>query len=67
MLKQTQITTEFLEDMLKVDIENSHSEQNISGILAGFSLGSVVALLFVNPSKTVSIMFICSILSIWFF
>ncbi len=67
MLKQTQITTKFLEEMLKVDIENSHSEQNISGILAGFSLGSVVALLFVNLSKTVSIMFICSILSSWFF
>ena len=67
IIKQEQITTKFLEETLKVDIENSQSEQNISGILAGFSLGSVVALLFVAPSKIVSIMFICSILSSWFF
>ena len=67
MIKQNQITIEFLEESLKVDIENSHSEQNISAILAGFSLGSIVALLFVEPSKIVSIMFISSIFSSWFF
>lgn len=67
MIKQEQITIEFLEETLKVDIENSHSEQNISAILAGFSLGSIVALLFVEPSKIVTIMFISSISSSWFF
>jgi hypothetical protein len=67
MIKKKQITIEFLEEALKVDIENSHSEQNISAILAGFSLGSIVALLFVEPSKIVSIMFISSIFSSWLF
>ena len=67
MIKQEHITIEFLEETLKVDIENSHSEQNISAILAGFSLGSIVALLFVEPSKIVTIMFISSISSSWFF
>jgi hypothetical protein len=67
MIKQEDITIEFLEETLKVDIENTHSEQNISAILAGFSLGSIVALLFVEPSKIVTIMFISSISSSWFF
>lgn len=67
MMKQDQITIEFLEETLKVDIENSHSEQNISAILAGFSLGAIVALLFVEPSRIVTIMFISSISSSWFF
>ena len=67
MIKQVQITREFLEDTLKVDIENSQSEQNVSAILAGFSLGSIVALLFVEPSKIVTVMFISSISSSWFF
>ena len=41
MIKQDQITIEFVEETLKVDIENSHSAQNISAILAGFSLGQL--------------------------
>ena len=67
MIKQDDITIKFLEETLKFDIENSHSEQNISGLLAGFSLGSVVALLFVEPSRIVTVMFLFSILSSWFF
>jgi hypothetical protein len=67
MIKKDNITIEFLEETLKFDIENSSSEQTISGLLAGFSLGAVVALLFVQPSTIVTVMFIFSILSSWFF
>ena len=61
------ISDEFLLKTLKTDIELSQSEQNLSAILAGFSLGSVVALLFIERNIIVSIMFACSIIASWLF
>jgi len=61
------ISDEFLLKTLETDIELSQSEQNLSAILAGFSLGSVVALLFIESSILVSIMFACSIVASWLF
>ena len=65
--KKEYIDYEFLKKTLNQDIENQTSELNISSLLAGFSLGAVVALLFVKPSTIVTIMFICSIFSSWLF
>ncbi len=61
------ISDEFLLKTLETDIEFSQSEQNLSAILAGFSLGAVVALLFIESSILVSIMFACSIVASWLF
>lgn len=61
------IDEEFLIKTLETDIDFTQSEQNLSAILAGFSLGSVVALLFIESSILVSIMFACSIIASWFF
>lgn len=61
------ITTDFLIKTIENNIEFSQSEQNLSAILAGFSLGSVVALLFIKSSIYVTIMFACSILASWLF
>ena len=61
------ISDKFLLKTLETDIELSQSEQNLSAILAGFSLGSVVALLFIESSTLVSIMFACSIIASWLF
>ena len=61
------INEDFLLKTLETDIEFSQAEQNLSAILAGFSLGSVVALLFIDSSILVSIMFACSIVASWLF
>jgi hypothetical protein len=61
------INEDFLLKTLETDIEFSQSEQNLSAILAGFSLGAVVALLFIESSILVSTMFACSIAASWLF
>jgi hypothetical protein len=61
------INEDFLLKTLETDIDFSQSEQSLSAILAGFSLGSVVALLFIESSVLVSIMFACSIIASWLF
>jgi len=66
-LHKEDINESFLVKTLKTDIEFSQSEQNLSAILAGFSLGSVVALLFIERNIIVSIMFACSIIASWLF
>lgn len=43
------------------------SELNLSAILAGFALGAVVALLFVDTSNLVRAMFVLSITASWIF
>lgn len=67
IFKKENIDYDFLKKTLNQDIENNISELHISSLLAGFSLGAVVALLFVKPSTIVTIMFICSIFSSWLF
>ena len=66
-LHKEDINESFLLKTLETDIEFSQSEQNLSAILAGFSLGSVVALLFIESNIIVSIMFACSIIASWLF
>ena len=66
-LHKEDINESFLLKTLETDIEFSQSEQNLSAILAGFSLGSVVALLFIERNIIVSIMFACSIIASWLF
>jgi hypothetical protein len=66
-LHKEDINESFLLKTIETDIEFSQSEQNLSAILAGFSLGSVVALLFIERNIIVSIMFACSIIASWLF
>lgn len=66
-LHKEDINESFLIKTLETDIEFSQSEQNLSAILAGFSLGSVVALLFIESNFIVSVMFACSIIASWLF
>jgi hypothetical protein len=52
IIKKKDINSEFLIKSLEYEIENCSSEQNLSGILAGFSLGSVAAIFLTQKPET---------------
>ena len=61
-LEQADFTKELLLKALTADCKGATDNANLNGILSGFSLGAVVALLFVEHSMLVSAMFVLSII-----
>ena len=52
IIKKKDISEKFLIKSLEYEIESCSSEQNLSGILSGFSLGSVAAIFLVQKPDT---------------
>jgi hypothetical protein len=66
-MNKSEITFDFLKEAINESHQNAITLMNISGILAGFSLGSVIALLFINSSPLVGVVFILSLVCSWLF